>query len=86
MPASIRPVFGALAGLALLGAGCALQTTSLGEGVIVVSGEPPGPNSAVIKTHFGPVVVDGQPSIGSGEDLIEAVRKLSGYNAAPYRS
>lgn len=67
-----------------LAAGCALKTTALGEGVAVVSGDEPGPNSGVIKTSFGPVVIDGQPGASPGGDLLEATKKFTGFDSVPY--
>jgi glyoxylase-like metal-dependent hydrolase (beta-lactamase superfamily II) len=85
MALRIRPLPAALAILGLLGgAGCALKTTPLGEGVAVVSGDQPGPDSGVVKTHFGPVVIDGQPGAAPGESLVEAALKFSGYESVPY--
>jgi glyoxylase-like metal-dependent hydrolase (beta-lactamase superfamily II) len=75
----------ALAALGLLlTAGCALKTAALGDGVWVASGDAPAPNSGIIKTPFGPVVIDGQPNASAGEGLSEAASKTTGFQKVPY--
>ncbi|HOX08313.1 MAG TPA: MBL fold metallo-hydrolase, partial [Planctomycetota bacterium] len=65
-------------------AGCALKTTALGEGVWVASDDSPAPNSGIVRTPFGPVLIDGQPGSAAGAGLAEAASKVTGYKDVPY--
>jgi cyclase len=72
------PAAAALAlGLGL--AGCGLKTQELAPGVAAAVGEAPLPGAGIIRTGFGTVVVDGQPSERLGEDLKTAAEKFAGY-------
>jgi cyclase len=79
MTCTIRPPAAAALALALCLAGCGLKTEELAPGVAAAVGEAPLPASGIIRTGFGAVVVDGQPSEGLGEDLKAAAEKSAGY-------
>lgn len=75
----------ALAAAACLGlplaAGCGMTRTEIAEGVLVVSGKPPAPNSGIIATKFGPVVIDGQPGGSAGKALNDMAKDYARYDA-----
>jgi len=61
-------------------AGCGPKMKKVSDIVTIAEGAPPGPNSGVIKTPFGTVVVDGQPGYRAAQGLLKAAHKRTGWN------
>ncbi len=70
---------GAFVALAAVSAGCGPKISAISDEILVAEGAPPGPNSGIIKTGFGAVVVDGQPGFKAAEGLRKAAEKRTGY-------
>jgi glyoxylase-like metal-dependent hydrolase (beta-lactamase superfamily II) len=68
------------AALALAG-GCGLSKVEVAEGVLVIAGKPPAPNSGIVASKFGPVVIDGQPGGRAGGTLNAAAKDFAGDEA-----
>ncbi len=65
--------------LGLAAAGCGTKLVPLNKRVTVAEGAAPAPNSGVIKTPFGTVVIDGQTGYRAAEDLRKSAAKHTGW-------
>ncbi len=77
-----RTVTAILVMLVVLVAGCGPKMRPLTERVILAEGAPPGPNSGVVKTPFGTVIIDGQPGYRAAQGLVKAAQKQTGWEVS----
>jgi cyclase len=66
----------------LAAAGCGPKMRPISDNIILAEGAPPGPNSGVVKTPFGSVVIDGQPGYRAAQGLLKAAHKRTGWEVS----
>ncbi len=66
----------------LAAAGCGPKMKPISDNVILAEGAPPSPNSGVVKTPFGTVVIDGQPGYRAAQGLLKAAHKETGWEVS----
>ena len=76
---SLRTLIAAAGLVAITAAGCGPKMITVTDGITMAEGAPPGPNSGIIKTEFGAVVVDAAPGAKAGADLRESAVKRTGF-------